>query len=147
MALVGTYKKFTEVESKTETRTVTVKYPKDLPHDSPDFEKAGTEEQTEVPLMIEEVTEYPNSYVIIRSVALHQIVGSDSLKNVHMNIMYSIYQSKDDKTDNFFNPLLQGDIDSIPSNFDDESFYTKNIMSHAYELLKKELGFEELIND
>ena len=147
MALVGTYKKFTQKESETETRTVTVKYPKDLPQDSPIFEKAGTEEQVEVPVMIDEITEFKDCYLIVRSVALHQIVGSDNVKNVHMNIMYSIYQNKDDKTNNFFNPLLEGDIDSIPSNFDDESFYTKNIMSHAYELLKKELGFEELIND
>lgn len=147
MALVGTYKKYTQVESETETRTVTVKYPKNLPKDSPVFEKAGTEEQMEVPLMIDEVTEYLDCYLIVRSVALHQIVGSDNIKNVHMNIMYSIYQDKDHKTNNFFNPLLEGDCSMIPADFDDESYYTKNIMSHAYELLKKELGFEELIND
>ena len=147
MALVGTYKKFTQVESETETETVTINYPENLPKESPSFHKAGTQEQFEVPVIIDEVTEFKDCYLIVRSVALHQIVGSDNIKNVHMNIMYSIYQDKDHKTNNFFNPLLEGDCSMIPADFDDESYYTKNIMSHAYELLKKELGFEELIND
>lgn len=142
MALVGKWTKIEQVQSETETEIVTIDYPAELPEGHPDFDKAGTTEDIEVPKMDIVETVFEDVYVIIHSVNSWKQKVVEENKTL-FNICFRIYESKDDRlNDNnsfiFEEHILGQEVDYSLS---------ENEIQQAYSLLNIQQGFEELIND
>jgi hypothetical protein len=144
MALVGKWTKIEQVESKTETEIVTIKYPSAevIGEDSNLIDKAGTTEQKEVPVQEMVYTVYDNAYAVIHSLNSWKHIFKDETKSM-FNITYRVYESKQHRT-NDYNSYLKEDF--IVSQEIDYTLKESEIQQ-AYNLLKQVAGCEELIND
>lgn len=141
MALVGKLTKYDRVETG-EIITQTITYPSDLPQDHPDFDKAGTVEEFQVPEQEVVSTTYENAYAIIHSINSWKHLFEDGTKTL-FNITYRIYESKDNRISDYDSYIIEDYIVSQELNYS----IKENEIQQAYELLKQVAGCEELIND
>jgi len=155
MALVGTWKKYNIRESETETESFTFTVPEDLPEGHPDYELRGQEKTVVQPTLekiLEETVE--NAYIIVKAVAIHledrdrlqDDIDIDLGKGFRVNILFNIYQNKENRLLNFNMPYI-ADQNSDVFYIDLAEVDNNNILSWAYSKLKTIEGFEELIDD
>jgi len=155
MALVGTWKKYNIRESETETESFTFTVPEDLPEGHPDYELRGQEKTVVQPTLekiLEETVE--NAYIIVKAVAIHledrdrlqDDIDIDFGKGFRVNILFNIYQNKENRLLNFNMPYI-ADQNSDVFYIDLGEIDNSNILSWAYSKLKTIEGFEELIDD
>ena len=142
MALVGKWTKIEQVQSETETEIVTINYPAELPEDHPEFEKAGTEEEIEVPKIDIIETIFEDVYVVVHSINSWKHIVEGKTKSL-FNITFRVYESKEIRENDYNNYLQE------PFIISQEVDYTldKNEIQQAYDLIKIKQGYEELIND
>ena len=141
MALVGKWTKYEDIQSETETRIITVNYPSDLEEDNPSFEKAGTIEEIEVPVIDKVATVYDDVYITVHSINLFKLSGSE--RRNFMNVNFRVYNNKEESLNDVFGSFFDEHL--IKQEID----YNSNLSptEQAYELLKSFDGFEELKND
>jgi hypothetical protein len=141
MALIGDYNHSSWDYSDTETETVTITYPEILPENDPNYEKKGTTETLEVPLQIENITEYKDIYLVISAITLQK----QTPEAMNLNFAWQLYNSKAEREEDFSftTPLLNAvvSIDWDPNNIPDNPYVI------AYDYLKTQKGFENLVND
>ena len=140
MALIGNYKHYTYTYSETETETISVTYPEVLPEGDPNYEKRGTTENLEVPIQVENITEYENIYLVISAITLQKQTPNAT----NLNFAWQVYNTKEEREEDFSfqNPILN-EVESIdwdPTNIPDNPYVI------AYDYLKTKKGFENLIN-
>ena len=142
MALVGKWTQYESKESETETQIVKISYPAELPEDHPEFEKAGTEEEIEVPKMDVIETIYDSVYAVVHSVnSWKQNINGET--DTLFNICYRVYQSEQDRLSDYNSFIYEDHLhcQKIDYNLD------KSEIQQAYNLVNIVSGFEELIND
>ena len=142
MALVGKWTKIEQVQSETETEIVTINYPAELPEGHPDFDKAGTTEEIEVPKIDTVETVFEDVYTVVHSVnSWKQPIDGNT--NTLFNICYRIYNSKEDRVNDYNSFIYEEHIASVKVDYNLE----ENEIQQAYKLVNLEQGLEELIND
>lgn len=142
MALIGKYTKYETVDTG-ETEIQTVEYPSDLPADHPDFDKAGTSEEVEVPVYETTAIVYENTYVTVQAINSWKLnVGELGDKNF-FNITYRVYENEESRVGDLESYFVQ---DFIATQVIDYAS-NKSEIQQAYELVKTAQGCEELIND
>ena len=146
MALVGKWTKIEQVASETETQLVTVEYPSEdlIPEDHPDFDKAGTTEEIEVPVMESKETVFDDVYIIVYSLNHFKAKEIGLRTRNQVNICWRVYENKEKSLENPFDFIYENHI--ISKNID-LSETNKSINEQAYDYLKEIRGLEELIND
>jgi hypothetical protein len=142
MALLGKWTKIEQVQSETETEKVKIEHPAELPKGHPDFDKAGTTEEIEVPKIDIVETVFEDVYVIVNSINSWKHIIDGETKTL-FNITFRVYESKEHRESDFNNYLQEPFIlsQSVDYSLD------KNEIQQAYDLIKIKQGFEELIND
>jgi hypothetical protein len=142
MALVGKWTKIEQVQSETETKIVKTSYPAELPEGHPDFDKAGTTEEVEVPVVniTEEV--FKNVYVYVDSVNFWKS-GSGEDKKTFINVCCRVYNSKEEREENSNSFIDEQHITGVELDYD----FNSSQIGFAYDVVKNQIGFEELIND
>lgn len=130
MALVGRYNHTTFSQSETETEEIII--------NNPD----GTETKEIVPKTISNIEVIEQAYIIISHYMFYPIF-MDDLGRSGFDFQYKVYQSKEDRDSNPNGWIIEGGV--VGRFYDINS--TDDIRRVAYEILKKEQGFEELIND
>jgi hypothetical protein len=68
MALVGDLIKYDVIQSETETETISITYPDNLPLNDPNYDLRGETVDVEVPKNIETEQIYNNVYVVVHSI-------------------------------------------------------------------------------
>jgi len=142
MALIGKWIKYESKESETETQIVKISYPAELPEGHSDFDKAGTEEEIEVPKMDIIETIYDSVYVVVHSVnSWKQNINGKT--DTLFNICYRVYQSEQDRLSDYDSFIYQEHLHAQKID------YTLNKLEihQAYDLVNIVAGFEELIKD
>ena len=144
MALVGKWTKIEQVASETETQLVTIQHPSKeiMGADHPDIDKAGTTEEVEVPVVETLETIFENAYVVVHSINSWKHIQGEETKPL-FNITYRVYETKENRTNDYENYILQDYIVGQEVNYSIE----KNEVEQAYDFVKTVQGFEELIND
>ena len=142
MALVGKWTKIEQVQSETETEIVTINYPAEFPEGHPDFDKAGTTEEIEVPKTDIVETIFEDVYVVVHSINSWKHI-IESKTDTLFNITFRVYESKEHRENNYNNYLQEPFILSQTVDYS----LDKNEIQQAYDLIKIKQGFEELIND
>lgn len=142
MALVGKWTKIEQVQSETETEILTINYPAELPEGHPDFNKAGTTEEIEVPKIDIIETIFEDVYVVVHTINSWKHIAQDETKTL-FNITFRVYESKEHRKIDYNSFLHQNDLISQTVNYS----LDKNEIQQAYDLIKIKQGFEELIND
>jgi len=140
MALVGKWTKYESKESETETEIVKISYPSELPEGHPDFEKAGTEEEIEVPKIDVIETIYDSVYAVVHSVNSWKD-NTNNETDTLFNICYRVYESEQDRLSDYNSFIYEEHL--IGQKVD----YTldKSEIQQAYDLVNIVRGFEELI--
>ena len=142
MALVGKWTKIEYIQSETETEIVAINYPNKLPKGHPDFDKAGTTEEIEVPKSDIIETIFEDVYVIVHSInSWKQIING--VTETLFNITYRIYNNESERHSDYNSYILQEYLVS------EKLDYTlgKTDIEQAYKLVNNIQGLEELIND
>lgn len=142
MALVGNLIQYVDEESTTETTLQKIFYPDVMPEDHPEYSKAGTEEEIEVPVIYRKEVVLENVYVNIHSINIFKLNDLNGQRN-YMNICYRVYRNKESSLSDVYDFILEEHL--MQKEVDYLSDLT--ISEQAYEFLKKELGFESLTND
>ena len=135
MALAGRFTLLIPEESKTEFTTSTVTYPSELPSDHPDYEKRGTSEDVQIPVVNKSSSLIENVYVNIRSIEMYRSTNEDEHT---YNITYRQYDSIEDRTNDPEGYTLETLALGIKLD------HTKPLMVQAYEFLNSQEGWEEL---
>lgn len=136
MALTGTFLRYYNVISQTETETVTITYPMEIPTGGEDYEKRGTTETIEVPVQTEEFITYENVHIVIHAAS----VNKASSKHI-LDYCYKIYNSEAEYL-----------ADSESHIFEDcqglewEDTLSDNVLVLAYNHFKSQKGAENLID-
>lgn len=142
MALVGKYTKYEIVETG-ETEIQTVEYPSNLPEDHPDFDKAGTTEEVEVPIQQINSTVYDNAYVTVQAMQTWKHYNEMQGNKTLFNITYNVYESEESRINDINSYIHQDYIDAQYVDYDSEELE----IQQAYKIIKTAQGCEELIND
>ena len=142
MALVGNIKIYNSVQSETETETIQVTYPSNLPEDHPKYELRGQTVDEEIPLISEEITLHNNVYVHIHSVNFWKIYDLEGKQDL-VNINYKVFESKQAREENPHEFILEDHLIGQKLDFNVDT----NQMEKCYEYVKNIRGFEELVND
>lgn len=129
MALIGTYRKVTQVLSETNFGDVEITEPD------------GTIRMEKYPLPEEKVETFLNSYVIVRAASLHQRMSTTGEKHLFVSALVSVYRSKNHKNLEFHNELFHDVIDFPIESLDE---LNNNPLAFCYEKLKTEKGYELL---
>ena len=142
MALIGDLTIYEHEQSETETIIIDVEYASDIPDDHPDFEKAGTVEQQEIPKIITTITEYHNCYVIVHSVNSWKGFVGDKTE-ILANITYRVYNSKEDRENDYESYLQQDFLQAQNLSYE----LSETEIEQAYKLVNNIQGFESLKKD
>lgn len=142
MALVGKWTKIERIQSETETEIATINYPAELPEGHPDFDKAGTTEEIEVPKIDVIETIFENVYVVVHSINSWKQIIEDKTDTL-FNICYRVYESKENRLNDYNSFIYEEHIVSTKVDYALE----ESEIQQAYKLVNVEQGFEELIND
>lgn len=142
MALIGDLTIYEHKQSETETIIIDVEYPSDIQADHPDFEKAGTVEQLEVPKIITTITEYNNCYVVVHSVNSWKGYVGDKT-GILANITYRVYDSKEDRENDYESYLHQDFLHAQNLSYE----LSETEIEQAYKLVNNTQGFENLKKD
>lgn len=142
MALVGTWIKTEYIESETEKEKVEVFYPKNLTELDDNYEKRGTTEYIDVPLMKKEETVFKDVYVTVHSMHSFKFIADGKHKTLY-NITYRVYKTKEDRLNDINSFIYQDVIDSQEINYN----LNKKEIEQAYDIVKTVQGFEQLRND
>ena len=142
MALVGKWTKIEYIQSETETDTIKIEHPLDLPEYDSSFSKAGTTEEIEVPKQIKTEKVYENAYVIVHSINSWKETIDNTTKSL-FNITYRVYENKENRLNNYDSFILQ---DALVGQEIDYNLY-QNEIQQAYKIINNTQGFEQLIND
>lgn len=146
MGLIGNFSLFTYKPSDTETQTIIVKYPDEIPPDSPDVGKEGTTEEITMPIMDEIEQVFENKYININSInvfKIKQFVEGGVLEDKTMiNFCYRAYDSLQDRLNDLQSFIYEehSQIYELPKN-------GKSEVENAYEFLKQIKGFGGLLSD
>lgn len=130
MALQGNYKKITTSFSETETETVEIIHPADLPESHPNYDKRGTTEVIENPVLIttEEILE--NVYLIVTGTTIEK-----SIDGWNLSYAYRLFPSTDDN-----DSIDPGSDDYVHLHTDsfalDETTLDANPVESTYNYLK-----------
>ena len=129
MALIGTYTKTTYSPHKTETQVVSTTDPDGV-----------VTEQT-VPVTVETEEDFENVYVIISNYMLNALI-KDAFGKTLYGFQWRIYESAEARQNDPDDFILDGQV--LGLYFDIQS--DDNIRIKAYEILKAQEGFTNLIN-
>lgn len=142
MALVGDWIKTEYIESETEKQKVEVFYPENLTELDDNYEKRGTSEQIEVPVMNKKETVFKDVYVTVHSMHSFKFISDGSHKTLY-NITFRVYKSKQDRFEDINSFIYQDVVDSQEINYN----LNKKEIEQAYDVVKTVQGFEQLKND
>ena len=144
MALVGKWTKIEQVASETETQLVTIEYPSAeiLGEDHPDFEKAGTTEEVEYPVIEKKETVYKSVYLVIHSINSWKHLFEDGTKTL-FNICFRVYETKEQRQSDYTSFIYE---EHLNANILDYTLDESEIQQ-AYNIIKLKDGFQELVND
>ena len=142
MALVGKWTKIEYIQSETETEIQTITYPVELPEGHPDFDKAGTTEEIEVPKINKVETVFENVYCVVHSINSWKQKIIEENKTL-FNICFRVYASKEDRLNDNNSFIFEEHIISREVDYS----LKENEIQQAYSLLNIQQGFEELTND
>ena len=141
MALTGSYFEHISTLSPTLSQSYVEQYPIDLPIEDPNYEKRGTEETIWVSQSIETVTEHPNCYVTLKTVALHY----DPNSNRYLSVIANVFNSEEHKNNDFYNPFKE-EILTLSSVTLEEISLSENITTVGYNSLKNHPSFDSMDN-
>ena len=140
MALIADYTKYTYTQHETETETVQVTYPSDLPSDHPAYEQRGQTVTITVPQTIESSTTLTNAYIVITSYMFYKKVVENG-QNL-FDVQFDIYNSKQDYLDGnarAYEDDIVGQYHSIVSSDD--------LRIKGYNILKEQVYLDNIIDD
>lgn len=139
MALSGSWIKYEYTAHETEVEISTVTYPENLGENHPYYDKRGTTETTENPVLVESSTTYEGVYIVI-SACSAQKLGTELV----LNYIYKIYNSQEERNEDpqFVNPFYEN---HVTTNYDPDGVIT-NIHTLSYNHLNSTRGFENLIS-
>lgn len=142
MAIFADYIKSTWSESDTETDTITITHPSDLPPNHQDYADRGQTVQIQVPRPIETTTTYTNAYIVIVSYNYYKL-ATDMNGDVTFDVQFKVYNDKqqylDDPNNWVEEDAILGGYYSITSNDD--------IRAYGYQILKNQTYFSNIIDD
>jgi len=142
MALIGKWTKIEYIESETETTLQTITYPSELPEKDPDFDKAGSTEEVEVPKIDIIETVYEDVYVVVHSInSWKQNINKKT--DTLFNICYRVYKSKQDRLSDYGSFIYEEHLNAQKIDYT----LDKLEIHQAYDLVNIVRGYEELIND
>lgn len=146
MAIVGTWRKYTYTKSQDQFEEYQMTYSENIPEGSPDYDKRGTTETVQRPVVLESFEDFENSYVNISAIMFFPFFSLNEdgteRKQYVANITYRVYDSKQSRIDDINNFVYQDVLNNIE--FDS----TIDMMTQAYDLIRANVrGFENLIND
>lgn len=118
MALVGKYTKY-EIVDTGETEMQTVEYPSDLSENHPDFDKAGTNEEVEVPVYEIVSTDYEDVYVTVHCIMSWKFKSEQEDKTL-FNITYRVYENKEARTNDIDSHIIQEFVPSQEVDYSSE---------------------------
>jgi len=140
MALSGSFIHYSSTTSETETDTLVIEYPADLPADDPNYSLRGTTTSESVPRIIETSQSYDDSYIQIQAASIYNIDDNIGGLGKVCSVIWKLFPSESDKT-------ISGSVLSRSDYTFDWDFETmSNPYSEAYTRLKTENGFENLID-
>lgn len=137
MALSGNWTKYEYTSHETEVNTVTITYPSEMFEGDQNYEKRGTTETTESPVLVETSTTHEGVYVVISCCSVQKMEA-----DIILNYIYKVYNSQEDRNNDpmFLNPFFE---DHITTNYDPDGVIT-NAYILSYNHLNSLKGFESL---
>jgi hypothetical protein len=142
MALQGKYIHREASLSETEMETVTVTYPTNLSEDHEHYDKRGTSEEIETSKYIITENIYEDCYVIAKAVSTYMLYNNPTEKAYTANAIFRIYNSKEEKDNNWEDGYLLEIIEDFDWDWDTDS----NPFVKAYEHFKDKYGAENFTN-
>ena len=138
MALRGNYIKYTYSNHPTETTNHVVTYPSDLSEDHPDYDKRGTSESFQEPVIVEETETLENIYLVVTGVSIEKHLFTEGH---FVGYAYRVYPSQESRNENIENYIWQG---SENLDWDDDTSSSPLVV--AYEHLKNQKECVNLTN-
>ena len=139
MALTGSFNYYTYEVHPTETESVTMELPANLPENDPNYELRGTTATIEQPVMVENNTHYPSVHIFISAASVNTVASLSDRNLVNLHYIYKVYNSKEDRITE--NHIIE---DGITTEWDYDT--NSNPTEVAYNHLRTQKGFEELTN-
>jgi len=137
MALSGNWTKYEYTPHETEVNTVTITYPSEMFEGDQNYEKRGTTETTESPVLVETSTTYEGVYIAISCCSVQKMETG-----LILNYIYKVYNSQEDRNNDplFTNPFYE---DHITTDYDPDGVIT-NAYILSYNHLNSLKGFDSL---
>lgn len=133
-----------------ETETVTIYVPMDVSEDDPNYEHRGTKIEVEQVKIIEvdDVDKsFEDVYLVITSCGFTQYKMSNNLKIWYLSIIYHIFLTEEDRELNPNAPHEVNDWTNMEEiDITSPDFQNKDIITYAYDTLKRQKPFETMIN-
>ena len=138
MGIIGSFTKKWWITSLDNTEKKEIQYSEDLPMDHPGYEKRGTTEEIDVFVPELRTKSYENVYINILGVRLVKM-----LEGFHMNVHFAIYNSKEERDSDASSFIEKHSIQMVPIYNVEE----KSHLQMAYDIIKQEIEFDELIDN
>ena len=138
MGIIGSFTKKWWITSLENTEKKVVEYADDLPIDHPAYLKKGTSEEIDVFIPELKTKQYVGVYINLLSIKIIKMLDGH-----YMNIEFAIYNSKDDRDIDAMSFIEKHNIQMVP-------IYNMQEKSHlelAYDIIKQEIEFEEIIDN
>lgn len=143
MALSGNFTRVTYLPS-SETSSVNITYPAELPESDPNYDKRGTTELTTGYATVKSTTDYSNIYLAVRSIVVNATdvnTDPDTMgKLIKYETNYRVYESEATRRADQNDYLFQDFTHDITYNA------SQDLFDQAYTHLKSLEGFENLID-
>ena len=145
MALTGSYFEFEETLSPTLSQSVLIHYPIELPVDDVNYLKRGTSENIWVSESVETINEIEGAYVAIKASSIQYSVANAEDKHHYLTVVYNVYDSENEKNENYFSPASSSDL-SMMSITLDQTTGSENLINLGYDLMKNNRSFISMSN-
>ena len=145
MALTGSYFEFEETLSPTLSQSILITYPIDLPVDDVNYLKRGTSENIWVSESVETIKEHEGVYVAIKASSIQYSVANAEDKHHYLTVVYNVYDSENEKNENYFSPASSSDL-SMMSITLDQTTGSENLVNLGYDLMKNNRSFVSMSN-
>lgn len=137
MGIIGSFTKKWWITSLDNTEKKEIQYSEDLPIDHPSYMKRGTTEEIDVFVPELKTKSYQNVYINILSIKLIKMIDG-----FYMNIDFAVYNSKDERDADATSFVEKHNIQMVPIYNIEE----KSHLEIAYDIIKQEITFDELID-
>ena len=144
MGLIGSFTLYNSIQ--TGTKTVEQRIPEFMPPEHHLYDRRGEVYEEEVPIFTVESSSYDNAYVNIKATVIEKIAPDETFgileEDIHMNVTYEIFESKEARTLDPSNYLLRDNLKGAPINLS-----TDNIIEKAYEYVMELEQFVNMVRD